>query len=513
MTDESSPAPRGSISWIDRLGLTPGRLCRGAVLVALGAAIAAVYLPGSVVPDTLTMCSEAIANVYTDWHSPAISGIWGFLDPPLAVIFVLTLSVTILAVHLILTRWLRPWIALAGTVAVMCFPATVGWMGHVGKDEWFAAAFLAGVALIARAGTERRPAIRRALLVGVVVCFWFAIAARKNALLPVGAALLLAWPVPPTIFGRFRARPLIRRVLASGLVLVVLVGSVSVFTSVVVRPRATHAEQSTYLFDLTGISLDEHRMLFPRGTFPRGTTLRDIDRAFDVKEGDGYFFGPDTPVDPFLTAPQVAKLQQAWLDAVLAHPDDYLRTRLSYTWALLGISAPHPFGSVNDPGSSPADFDLSCPVPDRYFPSLHQQVFDFLQKVEYRNLFRGWAFLLVLVVASLVAGLRRVTEARLLLVGGVLSLAGLALLGISPVYRYSWFTAVCALLAVALALSRIPALARTDGPPAAFDPSDGAATEADVEGSGPTTGDATVDEDGDVPGDADLIVVRRRRRT
>jgi hypothetical protein len=448
----------------NRLGLDLGQVCRSVFLLGLGALIAAAYLPGSVSPDTIDIWDQAVSNVYTDWHTPVLAWLWGLSNFPIEAIFLLTLSVTIVAIYLILKRWLRPWIAVAGTSGVMMFPATVGWMGFVGKDMWFAAAFLLGTALIARAGTENRVRLRRALMLGVLICFWCAIAARKNALLPVGAALLVAWPVPKTIFGRLSARPFLRRVLASVAVLVLLMGSVSVVSSLIVRPRETHPESSTYLFDLAGISLYEHRMLFPRGVLASGTTLTDIDRAFDVKQGDGYFFGAGTPVNTFLSPPQVTALRERWLDAVLAHPDAYLRTRMSYSWALLGVSAPHPWGGVNAPGSLPSDFRRDLPLPARTFGSLHQGVFNLLVKIEHRNLFRGWVFSLILVVGSLLAGVRRVTEARVLLVGGVLSLAGFAIGGISPTFRYSWFTALCALIVAALALQRIPGFGRADLP-------------------------------------------------
>ena len=453
-----------SLIWIRLVGLAPGRVCRAAILLGLGAFIAAAYLPGSVVPDTLDMCGQAVSGVYNDWHSPVIAGLWGFFNPRIEAIFLATLAATILAVHLILTRWLRPWIAVACTAAIMLFPATVGWMGHVGKDEWFAAAFLLGTALLARAGTERRVRLRRALLLGVMICFWFAIAARKNALLPVGAALLVAWPVPGSLFGRLQERPLVRRLLAAGGVLVLLAGSVSMFTSAIVRPRALHPEQQAFLFDLTGIAIAQQQTLFPPGVFPDGTTLSGIEQSFDPKAGDAFFFSPGAPANPFMPAEQVSAVKEKWLEAVLNHPDDYLRTRLSYTSALLGISGPHPYWSINDPGSLPATWGSPCRVPNRTFPSLHQRVFDLLLRVERGNLFRAWTFLVILIAGSLLAGLRKVTEARVLLLGGLLFFAGIAVAGISPTFRYSWFVAVCALVAAALALRRIPFAARPDPP-------------------------------------------------
>jgi len=410
------------------------------------------------------MCGQAMSGIYNDWHSPAIAGLWGFLNAPIEAIFLLTLTATIVAVHLILTRWLRPWVAVACTAVIMLFPATVGWMGHVGKDEWFAAAFLLGTALIARAGTERRVQLRRLLLLGVMICFWFAIAARKNALLPVGAALLVAWPVPVSVFGHVQDRPLVRRLLAAGGVMVLLAGSVSLFTSAIVRPRALHPEQQAFLFDLTGIAIAQREMLFPPGVLKTGTTLSSIEQSFDTRTGDAFFFSKGSPANPFMPPEQVGAVKEKWLEAVLDHPDDYMRTRLSYTSALLGISGPHPYLSFNDPGSLPARWNSPCRVPDRTFPSLHQRVSDLLLRVERGNLVRAWTFLVILIAGSLLAGLRKVTEARVLLLGGLLFFAGIAIAGISPTFRYSWFMAVCALVAAALALRRIPFAARPDPP-------------------------------------------------
>jgi hypothetical protein len=455
-----------SLLWLHLVVLTPGRLCRSAILLSLGTFIAAVYLPGSVAPDTIDMCGQAVSGIYNDWHSPAIAGLWGFFNAPVEAIFLLTLTATIVAIHLILTRWLRPWVAVACTAAIMLFPATLGWMGHVGKDEWFAAAFLLGTALIARAGTERRVQLRRALLLGVVICFWFAIAARKNALLPVGAALLVAWPVPGTLFGHLQDRPLVRRLLAAGGVLVLLASSVSVFTAVVVRPTERYPEQATYLFDLTAISLAEKEMMFPPGIFPNGVTIKDIDKAFDIKAGGTYFFSwkDSTTVNGLPEPETVRALRQSWIKAVFTHPDEYVRTRISYTLAMLGVSGPHPYGGINDPGSLPSTFNITCRVPDRTFPSLHQRALDLLRRVERHNLFRSWVFIAILIAGSMLAGLRKVSEARILLMGGLLSLAGIAIAGVTTTFRYSWFTAVCALLVAALALRRIPFAARRDPP-------------------------------------------------
>ena len=523
----------GRRGWVADV-LSPGRIGRGAVLVGLYAFVATAFLPGSMVPDSIDMCWQAMSGEYNDWHSPVIAWIWGLHFVAPVWVFLLTLAGTIVAIHLIVSRWLRPWVAVVATVLIVVFPATLGWLGHIGKDEWFAAACLLGIALLGRASTEQRRRVRRALLVGAAVCLWLAIAARKNAVLPVAAVVLVGWPVPASLFGKVRGVGWVRRIATSVAVVAALVVSVTALDSFVVRPEALHAEQSTYMFDLAGISLQEHEMLFPKGTFERGTTLEDVGAFFDPRVGDRYFFAPGTPVDPFKPAAQVERLRDAWIDAVLEHPDDYLRTRLTYTWALLGGSGPHPLQSINDDGSRPETWNNPCPLPERTYPGLHREVVDVLDWFEERHVFRGWVFLVVLVVAAAVAGLRRVLEARCLLVAGVLSLAGLAVAGISPTYRYSWFTSLAALIAVALALRRVPVLAvRTAGPSAEPEPGDRPPTVAG-EGPGPdgpepedpgpavvdaaavdgAADDGAVDDLADPPAPAEPVTpVRRPRRS
>lgn len=461
-------------------GLSADRVARGAVLVGLYLVVAVVFLPGAMVPDTLDLCYQAISGRFTDWHAPALAALWGLVFVPPVWVFLLTWGLTLVAVHLITSRWLRPWVAVAATVGICLFPPTVGWIGHIGKDQTFAAAFLLAIALLGRASTERRDRARRAILAGAVLCCWFAIAARRNAVLPVAAVLLVTWPVPSTIFGHELRWSIVRRFVAVGAVLVALVGSLFAFTALFVQPATVNAEQSTYLFDLTGISMETGEMLVPDGIFPPGTTLADVEPFYRVDRGDYFFFGAGTPVNPFMEPDKVERLRDAWASAVKEHPLAYLNTRVGYTRALLGLSSPHPFGSMYDPGSRPETWSNPCPLPEHEFPGLHRSVGDGLTSLERSNVVRSWVFVVVLIAATVAAGLRTVAEARALLLAGLLSLAGLAVVGISPTFRYSWFTALCALVAVALAARRIPVLGRGQLPDPPNDPGRGVPVIADA---------------------------------
>ncbi len=174
-----------------------GTIARCLTLLALVTALLLPFLPGSFVPDTLDMCNQAVVDTYTDWHSPIFAGAWGFLDPWPEVLFVVQILLWVLAVHQILRRWLRPWVAVAGTAAVSLFPPVVGWLTNVGKDEWFTVAFLGGVALFGVAADAGRKRTARAATAAALGAFWIAVAARSIAIVPVGLAVLVGWPHLP----------------------------------------------------------------------------------------------------------------------------------------------------------------------------------------------------------------------------------------------------------------------------------------------------------------------------
>ncbi len=103
-------------------------------------------------------------------------------------------------------------------------------------------------------------------------------------------------------------------------------------------------------------------------------------------------------------------------------------------------------------------------MPARWTPSAHEAVIESLQDVESLRIWRGWWFAVLLAAAAAVAGLVRVAEARGLAAAGLVSLASVALAGGTTTFRYSWFTALCAVVATVLALRRVRWCAATGDP-------------------------------------------------
>ena len=432
-------------------------LASGAALVGL---LVVVYFPGSVTPDTVDMCGQAVAGVFNDWHSPILAGAWGFVRVGAATLWVTQTVLFVAGLAVLLRPWLRPSARIVATWLIVCFPATVAWVGHLGKDNWFAVAMI-WMIVSAAAGTRAAGRARLWWALGAVVWAWLAVAARPNGIVPVAAVLLVVLPMPAWS-GRRPVLRLVGRAALAGLAVVAVFLTTTVWEKVVVSPRASYPQQVSYGFDLAGLSEATGELLLPDVAFTRPTTLEEVDEYFDPRAGAAYYYGEGTPVAFGTRAydrEAIDELAAAWRSAVTEYPLAWLRLRATYTAALLGWSGPHPYKTIVDPGVDPAVWAGGCPMPDRLAPGVNESVTSALLELETTHIWRGWTFLLALVVGSAIAGWRRVVESRGIAMAGVVSILSVGLAGGTTTFRYSWFTAICALVAVALACSRIPALA------------------------------------------------------
>jgi hypothetical protein len=419
------------------------------------------FLPGTFTPDSLTVCGEAFTGSISDWHTPTLAWLWSLVDLRPGVLLLGVVTTFVAAVYAVLATRLRAWVAVAGTYVVVLSPTTLGLLGVHGKDEWFAAAFLASLALLVTAGRQRSRRVTVLLVVAGLVMAWVAVAARKNAVLPVGGMLLVGFPwdaVGPWRPVRWWTRALLRVALTGGFLMVVLLSQL-VLSSMVIHPREGFVEQATYQFDLAGMSVRTGEDLFPDGALREGTTVEDIDAFFDPRAGDGWYFAEGTPLVYPVGAAEVEELRRAWLRAIREHPFAYLGVRLEYTWALVGLSQPHPGGALWAPDQDGAAWGIACPDGERDNPEVNDAIVEVLQRVERTEVVRGWLLMVVLVGAAFIADIRR-PEVAGLVSGGLLNEVTFAIGGISPTFRYSWFTGVCALIVCGLALSRWSRAAR-----------------------------------------------------
>jgi hypothetical protein len=427
--------------------------------LGVAALVVVAFYPGRMVPDTIDMCSQALTGQYTDWHSPTMAGIWGFLGLEVDMIFLFQTFAIVFAMRSLLRPHLRPAAVAVVTLVVTFNPATLSWLAHVGKDQWFCAFILWCIAALSAAARTDDAKKRRRLTTLALVLAWFSIAARGNAAAAVlGAFLPFASILTPRRFTALEGRAR-RAVMFGWLVGVVasLAFSVAIYERIVVDPQPRYVEQATMSFDLAGMSKRTGELLLPPDVLYPGSTLEDVSARFDERKGESWFFESGSPLRyPLDTASEVAKLKSAWLRSIFEHPVAYLQVRVSYTLAQLGISQPHPGGSMSDVGSRPEAFGLSCELPKVAAPRVNRWLNQIFISVDSSHLIRGWFFLVLLIGAVVLTWRPPNNEARALLGAALLNELSVALLGVSATYRYCWFLALTSQLATALTLRRLP---------------------------------------------------------
>jgi hypothetical protein len=432
-----------------RPGPSGAALARAGALAAIVASVVVVFGPGVMTLDTLTICDQAWTGEPTDWHTAVFAAAWGATRLPPAWLFILQTTALVGAVFGVLRLWLGGWAAVAWTALVAWFPASAGWFGGVGKDQWFAAGALAAVAAL---GHARRTAggTRWALAAAGVSALWVAVAARPNGIVPVACLLLVAWPSvgggrPPLV------RWAVHLAAVGGICLGILLTQ-SALESWVIRPEVTRPQQVTLQNDLAGMSVRTGEVLLPSSSLRPGATLADIDEYFSYERPTDLYWLPDSPL--VMGAGTYGDLRAAWTEAVREHPGAYLAHRARMAAGILGVTGPHPLGTAVDGGGRGEDFGLTCPLPDPFAPAARDGVQSLLIRIERANLWRAWSWLVLLVAAGAVAGFRRNPEARALVAVGAVSLVSIAAAAGSLTFRYAWVTVVCALVATGLALAR-----------------------------------------------------------
>jgi hypothetical protein len=326
---------------------------------------------------------------------------------------------------------------------------TVGVLATVSKDAWFAGFFLGAAA--ASTYAIRHTGRQRWVLFGIAaVGYWMAAAARPNGVVPVAGAIAFGWPLARGVgrSGWLSVRGL-KRVGAALLLVAVLVMSQRVYTAVVVDPQHVHPETPGYQFDLAAISVRTGEMLLPSSSLRPGATLDDIRAVLDDGDGGYLWFIPNAPVNFAVGSEAAAELRDAWLRAIREHPIEMAQHRFRTAWAILNLD--RPTFSVYDPPQLPSMWpDLDYTLHPPFFPSVTSWVEGSVAHWSWYGSMRAWIFSLALLVVGLSPRGRRSLATRHLVAGGIGSQLSFMVAGTSSGFRYTWFTMLCALLAVAI---------------------------------------------------------------
>lgn len=451
------------------------RLGFGSAVAAITGLLFLFFGPGIMTPDTLWICNSVFGNQpIDDWHTAIFTALWRATQVPTWAVFVGQTLVLVGAILALLWLHLRARLAVLATITIVGLPATLGWFGVIGKDEWFAASIMAAMALLGWAERWRGRG-RIAALIGVVAAMWLAAAARPSALVIVAGVLLLMWPK-----ARRFERPALRWGAHVGTVIALCLAialSQSLLSSVWIKPRVTHPSQVGRQNDLVVLSLRTGQQLLPASSVRDGATLEDFGEIFRYETPTDLYWDERSPLE--MRTDNSAELTSAWISAIRAHPIDYVKHRTRMAAWILGIAGPHPHGTMVEGGGRGEDFGYTCPLPQPVSPALRSAALDTLRDVESTDLVRGWQGLGMLIVAAPFARLRTSSTSRGILIAGLMSIALFAAAGASITYRYSWFTMVCALLMTAIALANRAPLRQRSRPTRPNDELDDEGSNAD----------------------------------
>jgi hypothetical protein len=409
---------------------------------ALGAAlVVACFYPGYMSNDSIDQLGQARAGIYSAGHPPLMAWIWHWIDRvtpgPLGMVL-LQQCLFFGGVALLAVLAISNGSSGLSVLAVGLLPPLFALLGTVWKDVQLGSSLVAAFALLclAVARGSRTPAF------AALALLLYGCAMRHNA---IPAILPLAIMAAAVVIGRVRWRSAIAGI-AGIVVTAFIVGATWRINRVLTdgRSGAPAQLQPYILHDLVGISLASERDYLPdylhRGTY--SVSLDSLRGRYLAESSDPLIFGKGPSLWAATAPENVAELRSSWMAAVRAHPRDYLRHRWAMTRTLIGLG-PHvwyPYHSQID--SNPFGITLAETAQNR-------AAMQFLNWVHDSILFRGWAYLGVLIVAAIrcvVRGIRACWATSALSASGLLYFFPYVFVAPSCDFRYLWWTVVSAVL-------------------------------------------------------------------
>jgi hypothetical protein len=431
---------------------------RGALIFVLLGALAftlTLYLlaPGYMCTDSGVQLEQARAQAYGDWHPVLMSVLWHYTDKVLpGPIGMLLLHAALHWFGLGLFFWALPGPLLAraaGFLALGVFPPVFSSLPMILKDMLMQGSLVAGLALAARP----RASWLRWLL--VLVLFVIGLGARHNAVAAVWPLLaLLFWHTPALFRQPARWRNL-SLACGGGVVLAL---ALKVGLAKVLDPISQKEEiwQTVAMFDLAGISLETGEVLIEPGAgfFTEGMTLEELESRFNpeysIKLIDCLPFRDQGCAPAFrlsTDADALGLLRDNWRRVVLAHPGAYLAYRAKVALPLLGLSG-GPEGLFYPNGAPYHPIAADYPI--------HKRTLRILRWFD-AHLSSPWFWPWLYVALAMILfpfAFRAFSRDNqplplLLLCSGLCYLATILVAAPTSEFRYSVWTILCTLLAVA----------------------------------------------------------------
>ncbi|MBS1120757.1 MAG: hypothetical protein H6Q90_2985 [Deltaproteobacteria bacterium] len=406
--------------------------------------------PGYMSYDSVLQLQEARADVYSNWHPPAMAELWRFVEYVIAGPFgmlVLQSTSFLAGAHLLLRRAMAPRAAAICASLLLWFPPVSTSMAVIWKDSQMMGYLLLGTALLL---SERRPVRLVGLLVLAV-----STAMRHNALtmtFPI-VLLLFVWTIGHRGWRRY----------AISLAAWIGITGCAQLVNVALTTNDQHVwHGSIALIDIVGTLRYAEPM--------SDAELRPILEGTPVVPKDGFqaaakaVYRPEFMFDTmwatnkFFDAPstdaQRAAVTRAWKSIVLEHKGAYLRYRADVMRKVLQLSRkPVPssiyvwFTDIQDPVGSAGRLQHNASRSAFQIP-----LQTLMLKLGTSWLYRPYLYLFILLALAPLWIRNRETLAIALM--GISSEAALFVLTSTPDFRYSLPLVISAMLVVMILIAR-----------------------------------------------------------
>jgi hypothetical protein len=283
----------------------------------------ALFWPGQMTGDSHFQYEQAQTNSYTDWHPPIMAAWWRVLDkiyPGPGLLFVFHLILLYAATLLFMAsvpsshRWFMLMLPLMPPIPL--------YSSMIWKDVGFALAYLFAAALLMYLCMQRKK-ITYMHAIFLALALFYGTAAKFQA----------QYIVPIFIFGIATCLTNFRITKKTWLYTLafsaILYFSLNLFNNYFVPEECkTHAWQQVKLYDLAGISLAHHGMLFP--DFVKNNPFfseQAVRERFNYERVDDLTGFDKSPLRGGITEQERQELYRYWCTTVMTYPLDYLRHR------------------------------------------------------------------------------------------------------------------------------------------------------------------------------------------
>jgi hypothetical protein len=282
--------------------------------------------PGVMSPDADAQYAAAIAGLYSDHHPPLMSLVWRYLDriypgPGLMFAFHISMLYSAAAIFIYIFRnsLFKWWYAIYPLI-----PNLLAYTALIVKDTGFTYSYLLSGAILASMMVNKTHKYKYLLLIPVIALLCYGTAVKFQAQYVL-------------IFFAIGVGYCVNNYKLSGatafygvlLNIIIIIFITNVNAVLVPQAREAHSWQLVKLYDLSSISIELDKPLYPDFVLQQPNfNFKLVKKLYEPREVDPLVFPTDSVLKPGNNAQQREELWNYWFQTIKQHPWLYLKTRL-----------------------------------------------------------------------------------------------------------------------------------------------------------------------------------------